>query len=199
MELTARQTEIVEKAIGIISKSGIEGLTTKSLAGKVGISEAALYRHFSAKSDILSGILDYFEARTKVLIEEALKGEMPDFDRIHMILKRRCDEFIANPALMVIILSEEMFPGDSRFTEKVHGIMSLNRKTITDLIEGSQKSGQVRDDIPKETLFNLILGPYRFLMTRWRLSNFSFDLAREFDAYWEAIMKITRKENGQGR
>lgn len=190
MDFTARQTEIVEKAIGIISKSGFEGLTTKSLAGKVGVSEAALYRHFSGKSDILTGILDYFEQRTRALIDEVLKEEIPGFDKIREILKRRCHEFIENPALMVIILSEEMFPGDSDLSKKVHGIMALNRATILELLEGAQKEGCVRNDIAKETVFNLILGPYRFMMTRWRLSNFSFDLAKEFDDYWEAVNKV---------
>ncbi len=172
MVFTTRQTEIVEKAIGIISKSGFEGLTTKSLAGQVGVSEAALYRHFSGKSDILFGILDYFEHRTKALIDDVLKQDIPAFDKVREILRRRCREFIENPALMVIILSEEGFPGDSDMTRKVHGIMGLNRDTILDLVGQSQSTGCVRGDIPKETVFNLVLGPYRFMMTRWRISNF---------------------------
>lgn len=190
MEFTNRQQEIVEKAIGIISKSGIEGLTTKSLAGRVGVSEAALYRHFSGKTDILAGILDYFENRTKSLIEDVLKQEMNGLDKIHMILKRRCDEFIGNPALMVVILSEEMFPGNSKMSEKVYRIMNLNRGAILGLIGECQSEGRIRNDIDKETVFYLILGPYRFLMTRWRLSGLSFDLAAEFGKYWEAVRKI---------
>jgi AcrR family transcriptional regulator len=190
MEFTSRQTEIVEKAIGIISKSGIEGLTTKSLAGQVGVSEAALYRHFSGKSDILMGILDYFETRTRTLIDMVLQENISGLEKIHQILKRRSDEFIADPALMVIILSEEMFPGDSGLTAKVRGIMQLNRETIIRLIGECQLDGTIRSDIDKETIFNLVLGPFRFLMTRWRLSNFSFGLAAEFGNYWKAINKI---------
>lgn len=190
MEFTSRQTEIVEKAIEIISRNGIEGLTTKSLAGQVGVSEAALYRHFSGKSDILTGILDYFDAKNKVLVNEVLKETIPGMDKIHQILKRRCDEFIVNPALMVIILSEEMFPGDSTLTAKVHEVMKFNRETVIGLIGECQDEGCIRRDLGKETLFNFVMGPYRFMMTRWRISNFSFDLAKEFGDYWEAVGKM---------
>ena len=47
MELSKRQKEIIGAAISLIAQNGIEGLTTKALAAAVGISEPALYRHFS--------------------------------------------------------------------------------------------------------------------------------------------------------
>ena len=59
MENTARQQEIINAAIGIISKQGYQELTTKHLAESVGVSEAALYRHFDSKTDLVHSILDF--------------------------------------------------------------------------------------------------------------------------------------------
>jgi hypothetical protein len=38
------------------------------------------------------------------------------------------------------------------------------------------EDGAIRADIPKDTLFRLILGPLRLLIKQWGLSGGSFDL-----------------------
>ena len=42
--IKTRQLEIITAAGGILSESGINGLTTKNLAAKMGFAESALYR-----------------------------------------------------------------------------------------------------------------------------------------------------------
>ncbi len=49
MELTERQKDIIMAGIAIIANQGYEKLTTKNLATKMGVTEAALYRHFKSK------------------------------------------------------------------------------------------------------------------------------------------------------
>ena len=60
MEYTARQIEIINAATELMNQGGIQQLTTKSLAEKIGFSEPAIYRHFKNKTDILSSVLNYF-------------------------------------------------------------------------------------------------------------------------------------------
>ncbi len=61
MEFTVRQEEIILKSMEIIAREGIAALTIKNISGKVGVSEAALYRHFKNKDEILLSIFDLFE------------------------------------------------------------------------------------------------------------------------------------------
>ncbi|MBK8425128.1 MAG: TetR family transcriptional regulator [Lewinellaceae bacterium] len=49
MELKPRQLEILEAAGAILYEEGVGGLTTKSLAKRVGFTESALYRHYASK------------------------------------------------------------------------------------------------------------------------------------------------------
>jgi AcrR family transcriptional regulator len=51
MELTVRQKDILKAAIAIIANQGYEKLTIKNLATKIGVTEAALYRHFKSKRE----------------------------------------------------------------------------------------------------------------------------------------------------
>lgn len=43
------------------------------------------------------------------------------------------------------------------------------------------EDGAIRADIPKDTLFRLILGPLRLLIKQWGLSDGSFDLLAKRD------------------
>ncbi len=58
---TERQKEIVEAALELITTKGIQGVTIKNLAKKIGITEPAIYRHFKSKTEILLSILNSFK------------------------------------------------------------------------------------------------------------------------------------------
>ena len=70
---TERQIEIMQAATQRIDKYGIQDLTIKNLAADLQLSEAALYRHFKSKNDILMGLLNYFfqemELRLSAIID----------------------------------------------------------------------------------------------------------------------------------
>ena len=56
-----RQQQIIDAAGSLIFKYGSEHLTVKRIAAEVGISEAAIYRHFKSKKSILSFLLSHIE------------------------------------------------------------------------------------------------------------------------------------------
>jgi AcrR family transcriptional regulator len=45
-ELSDRQKEIIEVSLALIAENGIQGLTIKNLAKRIGFSESAIYRHY---------------------------------------------------------------------------------------------------------------------------------------------------------
>ncbi len=192
MELTRRQEEIILTSMRIITLEGITALTTKNISGQIGISEAALYRHFKNKDEILLSIMLLFEKKAFELLESACRPEFSDFENIYNILIRRCRDFVENPALVTVILSEEIFPQNSNLSGKIHDIMKVNHDKICFLIEEGQRKGEIRGDIPKEQFFNLMIGSFRFLVNQWRISQFGFNLEEKFIDIWEAFKKIIK-------
>ena len=49
-----RRQQILQTLAGMLEQPGAERITTAGLAGKIGVSEAALYRHFASKAQMLS-------------------------------------------------------------------------------------------------------------------------------------------------
>jgi len=193
-DFTKRQKEIIEVSIELISKGGIQELTIKHISGEMGISEPAIYRHFESKLDILLAILTYFEDLTTYVSEKAFSMKNPAFERIETFFAGLMDEFSKNPSLTKVIFSEEIFQNDRRLSEKVLSIMKGHQRKIFEAVGEGQVNGQIRNEIPQKHVVIFIMGTFRLLVTRWRLSGFNFDLKQEGKELFSSMKKLIVKE-----
>ncbi len=185
-----RQLQIIDAAIKLIAKGGIQKLTIKNLSDKIGITEPAIYRHFKNKTDLLVSILAYFESNTKSLFKKVHTTTTSPLKQLETIFLLRCKEFSSNPSLATTIFSEEMFINDKKLSSKVFTIINLHQTELSEIINRGQKNSEIRSDIIKKQLTFIILGALRLLVTRWRLSNYSFDIKREGKKLWSSIKKL---------
>jgi len=185
--LSERGEQIVTAAIKLLSEGGIKVLTVKNLAKFVGVTEPALYRHFGSKLDILVAILDRLEANMHRLFEQSLTREDGVLDRIQMVYERIFHSFAAQPALASVIFSEEMFRHDPRLSERVARTMDTVERHILTLLRSRKGRAECRRDIPAKDLARVIMGSLRFLVTRWRLGGYAFDLEKEGAAFWKSL------------
>ena len=58
---TSRKQQILECLAHMLEASPGERITTSALAKEVGVSEAALYRHFPSKSKMFEGLIEFIE------------------------------------------------------------------------------------------------------------------------------------------
>ena len=173
--LTPRQAEIVDAALKLIAEQGIQHLTIRNLSTAIGVTEAALYRHFPGKTEIIQAMVSRFEEDVDDI------GELRGWAAIEAALVRRTELVLAKPDLARGVFAEELFK-DSPETEQIlHGMMQRNYKIMEQHFQEAVEDGVIRADIPMDTLFRLILGPLRLLIKQWGLSGGSFDLRAKRD------------------
>ncbi|NOY76702.1 MAG: TetR/AcrR family transcriptional regulator [Calditrichaeota bacterium] len=189
---TKRQKDIIQSAIELIAQEGIQKLTIKNLSAKVGVTEGAIYRHFTSKLEILLGILSLFEKSTAELIGVIKKSPADPLKQLEMLFKEHFLQFKQNPAVASVIFSEELFLNERQLSEKVYEIMRNTQATIESIIQKGQEQGVFRNDIAPDQLALLLIGALRLTVTRWRLSQFSFDLKEEGDRLWDTILKVIK-------
>ncbi len=83
---TQRQLEFIEAAIKLTATEGIQKLTIRNVASAIGVSEAAVYRHFESKHELLKAILDHLNAMlsphfTTLLNKEVLLDALHTFSQ----------------------------------------------------------------------------------------------------------------------
>lgn len=176
MEIKERQLEIIEAAGEILTESGLAGLTTKKLAAKMGFSEAALYRHFKGKEEIVLTMLNYLaKDMDHRLKNSVLDIESPE-EKLKALFNKQFDFFKKNPHFLVAIFSDGLLEESKAINEAIMQIMVTKRKHLLQIIQQGQKEKQFTDTLGAEDLVHIIMGSFRLHMLQWRLSGFAFDL-----------------------
>jgi AcrR family transcriptional regulator len=188
-EFTERQQQIIDVSIQIIANRGIQKLTIKNISKEIGISEAAIYRHFDSKFHILMAILDSFENIAESVLQN-IDPEKSCLEQIETFVMDRYQRFSENPALSKVMFSEEVFQDDERLSQKIISIMHKHKEKIVTCVDIGQKKGEIRDDIPQKDMFRVIIGSMRLTTTQWHLSEHRFDLVEEGRLLWNSVKKM---------
>ena len=189
---TEIQMDIINSAIELIAEKGIQQLTIKNLAGKLGRTEGAIYRHFERKIDILLGILELFKENKKLTAKKIQEQDVASCAKLKRIFEQHFQQFADNPAMAAVVFSEEIFQNEKQLADNVFSIMKETQQIIIAIIEKGQESGEIRGDIDPEELTLIVMGALRLLVTHWRLSQYSFDLREEGARLWASIEQILK-------
>ncbi len=69
-----RRAQILQALAAMLQEPGAERITTAALAKRLGVSEAALYRHFASKAQMFEALLDFVEQTLLGLVQQ-IAGE----------------------------------------------------------------------------------------------------------------------------
>ncbi len=187
---TDRQKEIVQESLEIISEKGIQGLTIKNIALKIGTSEPAIYRHFESKTHILLSILETFKAFSQFAFKEELDKDINSVEKISNVFNKHFLEFTKNPALVSVIFSEEIFTNEKLLIEKISGIMKENEEVMQKILKQGQTNNEIRSDLDPNILSTVIMGSLRLFVKKWQFSNYSFNLIKKGESLVEVVKQI---------
>ncbi|NOY75740.1 MAG: TetR/AcrR family transcriptional regulator [Kiritimatiellaeota bacterium] len=192
MNLTERQSEIVETALGLIADHGIQKLTIKNIAEGIGVTEPAIYRHFEGKSSILSSILDSFEEISECVLDSEDVLKTSALDAVGNFLFDRYERFSNDPKLAKVMFSEELFIGDAELSARMLKIMHSHKERMHKVIERGQENGDIRGDVDSLSIFRTIFGAMRLLVKQWCLSGCAFDLKEEGKKLWNGQIRLLK-------
>src|SRR3982074_2835019 len=65
-----RRLQILQVLARMLENPKGEKITTAALAGKLDVSEAALYRHFASKAQMFEGLIEFIESTVFGLINQ---------------------------------------------------------------------------------------------------------------------------------
>lgn len=70
-----RRVQILQALAAMLEVPGAERITTAALAARLGVSEAALYRHFASKAQMFEGLIGFIEETLFTLANQILERE----------------------------------------------------------------------------------------------------------------------------
>lgn len=93
------KARVERAALELFARKGVDGVSIKELAKAAGISEGAMYRHYSGKDELASALFDTIHARLYDLIKTALNTSDTFKDAVFKVVEVYCTVADDDPAL----------------------------------------------------------------------------------------------------
>lgn len=184
MELTPRQLEIIDAALELVARHGIQALTIKNVAEAIHVTEPAIYRHFRSKSELIRTLIDSFDCAVEI------PDSLPGWEAVCFYIRSRIRQIIQAPHRARVVFAEELFMNDPQFTEQFQQMMHRHQVKLSAQLAAAQKSNCIVQDIAPEMLFRMIFGAVRLLIKQWAMSGYAFDLQQESEALLDSFSKL---------
>lgn len=190
-KFTERQIEIIEAATKRIDEHGIQDLTIKTLAADLNLSEAALYRHFKSKNEILLGLLTYFieEMKERLAIILSNKDRKPS-ELLKDLFDSQLKTFVEKPSVVSVIFSESIFQFNKELSDTVSSMMELMQTYIESIVKKGQAEGTLSKIVGVSTTSTIIMGGMRITVLKWKLSGHKSDLIKDGSKVLNGILKM---------
>lgn len=190
-KFTERQIEIIETATKRIDEHGIQDLTIKTLAADLNLSEAALYRHFKSKNEILLGLLTYFIEEMKERLDIILSNkERSPSELLRDIFNSQLKTFVEKPSVVSVIFSESIFQFNKELSDTVSTMMKLMQTHIESIVRKGQTDGTISKIVGVSTTTTIIMGGMRITVLKWKLSGHKSDLIKDGSNVLNGILKM---------
>ncbi len=115
-----RRLQILQTLAAMLEQPGAERVTTASLAAKIGVSEAALYRHFASKAQMFEGLIDFVDQSVIGLIRQVTDREPAgpvQASRIVALLLQFAEK---NPGMSRVMVGDALVLEHERLQERIN-------------------------------------------------------------------------------
>ncbi len=184
-----RQKEIVLAARKLIVKYGSEHVTVKRVATEIGVSEAAIYRHFKSKRDVLSFLVDDIENALNSDIDRNYSGAIDSLQILEKIVLGHVAAVEQRRGVTFQVIAEIISLGDKKLNKKIYAVVRKYIARISQILAEGVKAGVIRPDINLEAAARLFFSMNQGLVNLWALSQYEFDLLSEYKPVWETFLR----------
>ncbi len=136
-----RQEQIKKAVLEIIANEGLHHFSTRNLAKKIGLSEGAIFRHFSTKRDIIKGIMDDVAIDMIGTLRNIVLNPDKAEDKLFKYLCQNVKYLKENRGITILLFSEAAHLGDMELKDKLNLILTEQKQYIIKIVKDGISEG----------------------------------------------------------
>ncbi|WP_020406988.1 nucleoid occlusion factor SlmA [Hahella ganghwensis] len=191
-----RKQQILEcLAIMLQEQSGAR-ITTAKLAEAVGVSEAALYRHFPSKAKMFEALLEFMEdalfSRIKTIAgeQEELRDKVNKVAMLWLTFAKR------NPGLGCLLNGEALVGENPRTQQRARALTERLETELRSLMRNAEIQNEVTLKVSSTVAAQLLVSVIEGTLQRFVRSQFRYDPTSAWPVQWDLLWGGI--VNGQG-
>ncbi|WP_194090109.1 nucleoid occlusion factor SlmA [Vibrio hibernica] len=183
-----RREEILQALAQMLeSTDGASRITTAKLAKRVGVSEAALYRHFPSKARMFEGLIEFIEDALLSRINRILDEEKDTLKRIRLVLQLLLAFAERNPGLSRIMSGHALMFENERLRSRINQLFDRIEAQIRQVLRERQLREGKSFPVSESILAAQLLGQVEGSLNRFVRSDFKYQPMENFEQYWELL------------
>lgn len=183
-----RKQQILECLALMLQTSPGERITTAKLANEVGVSEAALYRHFPSKARMFEGLIDFIEDSIFSRINLILSDHKETLVRCHHILHVLLIFAERNPGMCRILTGDALMGENERLRGRVHQLFEKLESQFKQVLRERKLREGKTFSISEQALANLLVAFAEGKISQYVRSGFEKKPSSDFNDQWQFLM-----------
>ena len=115
-----RRAQILRTLATMLEQPGADRITTAGLAAMLGVSEAALYRHFASKAQMFEALIGFIEQSVFTLISQVVEREMDPSAQARRVLAVLLQFAESNPGMARVMVGDALVFENERLLTRVN-------------------------------------------------------------------------------
>jgi AcrR family transcriptional regulator len=167
-----RRARAIEALLDLACSCAPEQISTAAIAERMGISHAALFRHFPSREALWADSVRWATSRLEQDLERiAADASQPPLTRVEELLLANADFVCRHPGLLRMLLSELPRPGSSPASEAAKAFGARLRDRLTSLLEQAEVQGELAVPLAAPELAQLLLASWEGMMLQGLVHN----------------------------
>ncbi len=179
-----RLNQILTAARELIASGGVTALTVRAIARKVGVTEAAIYRHVESKDQVLVMLLE--DVRQSVLgtIEERTAPYSSALDKLEHVLQHHLSFIESRRGISFVVIAEAAQFQETSVRAAGEKLVEDYLSTVEKFIQEGIESGEVEPSIHPSSAATMFFGIIQASVTRWLFDSSAHPLTENVLSLW---------------
>ena len=129
-----RRLQILQTLAAMLQTPTAERVTTAALAAKIGVSEAALYRHFASKAQMFEALLEFIEQSCLGLVQQIRQSELAAPQQAQQIVLVLLQFAEKNPGMARVMLGDALVLEHERLNQRMDSFFDKIELHLKDIL-----------------------------------------------------------------
>ena len=153
-----RQAEIIQAVLELAAQQSPAEITTAEIARHLGLSQGALFRHYSSKDDIWRAVMEWVETTLLEHLHDAAAQSPTPLEGLQAVFFRHIDFVMRNPGVPRLIFNDLQQPQTSAVKQTVQRLLLRYRQLLAELLQNARQSGQIGAHQEPDPVITLFIG-----------------------------------------
>jgi TetR/AcrR family transcriptional regulator len=143
----ARRLEILQTLAAMLEDPRAERVTTASLAARLEVSEAALYRHFASKAQMFEGLIEFIETTIFRLINDISERETSGREQVRRTLQMLVEFAQTNRGMTRVLIGDALVNENDRLQERMNQLFDRVESSLRQSLRVALSQQELPGDV----------------------------------------------------